>query len=316
MSKTIIKTRSLSTNLRVDEYYLWIKDILRWQKNNFDINIVLLDLKNLLQFGRSKSVKDFSFNIVKDLSALGVNFNKTNLVFQSQLPEIQEIIVYLQYSELLINKTANNIIPDSINYYKLSLDLFSEIAVMMIFNSDIILTEKSEVKKIELARNLISKFNYTYKKSLKLPQPFISYHPKLIGLDGKEELNNENCLLFSDNKNTVKKKIISATTDSDSQIKFDSKRKPYISNLINLYQFFTNKTYDEIEDEFRGKKYVEFKSAIVKQLNKFLKSHIKKTDIKNENFIKKMLLKSHQKSSYKLRKNLEVIKEAMNIPHL
>jgi len=315
MSKTIIKTRPLSTNLRVDEYYLWIKNILRWQKNNFDINIVLLDLKNLLQFGRSKPVKDFSFNIVKDLSALGVNFNKTNLVFQSQLPEIQEIIVYLQYSELLTDKTANNNIPDSINYYKSSLD-FSEIAVMMIFNSDIILAEKSEVKKIELARNLISRFNYTYKKSLKLPQSFVSYHPKLIGLDGNEELNNENCLLFSDNKNTVKKKIMAAKTDSDSMVEFDAKRKPHVSNLINLYQFFTNKTYDEIEDEFRGKKYVEFKNDIVKQFNKFSESYVRKTGLKNKNLIKKMLLKSHQKSSYKLRKNLEIIKEAMNIPHL
>jgi len=316
MRKIIIKTRSSSTNLRVDEYYLWIKDILRWQKNNFDINIILLDLQNLLQFGCSKPVKDFSFNIVKDLSALGVNFNKTSIVFQSQLPGIQEIIVYLQYFELLTNKMANNIIPSSINYHKLSLDLFSEIAVMMIFNSDIILSEKSEVKKIELARNLISKFNYTYKKSFKLPQFFISHHPKLIGLDGKEELNDVNCLLFSDAKNVAKKKIMSAITDSDTQIKFNTKRKPYVSNLINLYQFFTNKTYDKIEGEFCGKKYIEFKNAIVKQLNKFLKSHVEKTDVKNENSIKRLLLKSHRKSNYKLRKNIKIIKEAMNIPHL
>lgn len=302
MKKTIIKIRSIATDLRIDEYYFWIEDILRWQKSGFNINIVLIDLPILLT-NKEKNSRNISINIVKNLLKLGVDPTRVNITFQSQLPEIQEMIVYLQY---LVNSTVTDL-----NYQKSNLETLLEAAIAIIFCADIVLINKWEAKKIEQTRDLINKFNFNFGKILKLPESFASFRPKLVGLDGMEDLNNSNCLLFSDNENIAIKKITAAITDSDSAIKFDSNKKPQISNLINLYNFLTNKTYDEIENEFKGKKYAELKNSIAKQLNNFLGSHIKSLSTKDNDIIEKLVLKSSERIRYKLQKNFKIIKKAM-----
>lgn len=315
MNKTIIKIRNTSTNIRIHEYFTWIKDILRWQNEGFDITIILLDLQNLLRFKSDKLAGDRSYDIVASLSSAGINFNKVNVVFQSRLSEIQECANYLQYFGLLANKSVDDILRDKkiINDSKFVISLFSELAVTMIFNADIILIEeKEDVKKIELARFLINKFNSNFRKDLiKMPQFFLLGFPKLMGLDGDKNLNDTNCLLLSDSQNIVRKKILTAKTDSDLVVRFDVKRKPQISNLINLYKLLTSETYDEIEDKFREEKYSNFKNDFIDQMNKFSKHFIKSQNDRNE--IEKLLSKSHQKIGCELRRNMENIKKALGI---
>ncbi len=315
MNKTIIKMRPTSTNLRIDEYNLWVKDILRWQNNSFNINIVLMDLYNLLQSKQGKQTGDYSYNITRDLFLLGINTSKVNIVRQSHLPEIQELTTCLQNSGKLANDIWYEREIDGDNYSAPTIiSFFSEIAITLVFSSDIILIEeKGDVKKTELMRNFISKLNSNFGANFKMPQPFLSSRPKLFGLNGDKELNNENCLLFSDSQNNLKKKIIAAKTDSDSIIKFDIKKKPQISNLINLYQLLIDETYDRIENKFCGKKYAKFKNDLIKQLNKFLKSHFKNPVGKK--VIKRIFLESHQKARHELGKNIENIKKIIGVSY-
>lgn len=300
MNKNILKIRYTSTNLRVDEYFSWISDVLRWQ-GKFDINIILLDIPELLCFKQKISIDNY-IGIAVDLLSLGVNFNKVNLVFQSQLPEIQEMTLYLQYIQSVNKSTSDEFI------------IHLETAIAFIFSGDIILVDKNEIKKVEMIRDLISKFNVNFGEKIKLPQSFLLRNSKLMGLDGKEKLDNNNCLLFSDNQYILKKKIITAVTDSGSVINFDIKNKPYVSNLMNLYQLLTDKTYDEIENEFSGKKYFEFKNAIFEKLDEFLKLNVERSNAVSRQSIKKLLLESNKRTKKKLRNNLEAFKKIVKFP--
>ena len=71
--------------------------------------------------------------------------------------------------------------------------------------------------------------------------------------------------LFEEPKE-IKKKIMSAVTDTGKQIKYNPKRKPGISNLLTIYSLFKEKRIKELEKEFEGKGYAQFK----KSLNKLL----------------------------------------------
>ena len=53
-----------------------------------------------------------------------------------------------------------------------------------------------------------------------------------------------------------------ATTDSESIVRFDEENKPGISNLINIYSALTNKSIDEIENEFKDANYGTFKKCV------------------------------------------------------
>ena len=65
-----------------------------------------------------------------------------------------------------------------------------------------------------------------------------------------------------DDINVARKKIMSATTDSEMCIKYDVENKPGISNLINIYASLTGNTIKEVEDKFKDSNYGEFKRAV------------------------------------------------------
>lgn len=76
-------------------------------------------------------------------------------------------------------------------------------------------------------------------------------------------------LYLTDTPEQIKNKIKRAVTDSGSEIKYNDS-KPGISNLITLYQIATNKPIEQIEQEFAGRGYGEFKKAVGEALVEFL----------------------------------------------
>ena len=73
---------------------------------------------------------------------------------------------------------------------------------------------------------------------------------------------NENAFIsMADDKDTIIRKFKRAVTDSENAIAYDVKR-PGISNLMSIYSVFTGKTFSEIENQFAGVGYGEFKLEV------------------------------------------------------
>ena len=114
------------------------------------------------------------------------------------------------------------------------------------------------------------------------------------------------------NKETIRKKIMGATTDSDMTIKYDKENKPGISNLINIYKVFTNKTTEEIEQEFKGSNYGEFKKEVAEVvINEITKIQEKYNQILNSDEIDKVLNKGIEKSRQEAKEKYELMKKRM-----
>jgi tryptophanyl-tRNA synthetase len=62
-----------------------------------------------------------------------------------------------------------------------------------------------------------------------------------------------------------------AVTDSGSEIVFDKNKKPAISNLLLIYSALSGKTIKEIEKEYKGKGYGDFKKGLADIVTSFLK---------------------------------------------
>ena len=87
----------------------------------------------------------------------------------------------------------------------------------------------------------------------------------LVNPDKKMSKSSENqkgVIRMLDDINTIRKKIMGATTDSDCLIHFDPENKPGISNLINICVALTGKSIQEIEAMFAGKNYGDFKHFV------------------------------------------------------
>ena len=71
-----------------------------------------------------------------------------------------------------------------------------------------------------------------------------------------------NYIALLDSPDTIREKIKSAVTDSGSEIKYDEKNKPAMSNLLNIYSLFSKKSTTDLEKEYAGKNYSIFKKDL------------------------------------------------------
>lgn len=122
---------------------------------------------------------------------------------------------------------------------------------------------------VELARNIAERFNKKYGDTFKLPDAYITKEgTKIMDLVNplkkmsKSSENPKGVIRILDNVEDIKKKIMSATTDSECIVKYDAINKPGISNLINMCVAITGKSVNDIEEEFANKNYGEFKKYV------------------------------------------------------
>ena len=65
-----------------------------------------------------------------------------------------------------------------------------------------------------------------------------------------------------DSPEVTLKKFKSSVTDDGKEVKFDEKAKPGISNLLTIHSALSGKSVSDLENEFSGKGYGDFKTAV------------------------------------------------------
>jgi len=126
---------------------------------------------------------------------------------------------------------------------------------------------------IEFTRDLAQRFNSLYGQQVfTIPQDQIrKVGARIMSLDdptqkmSKSDPNPNSRINLLDDPKTIKQKIARATTDSQRLVAFDPER-PGITNLVTIYQALTGQPQEEIEAEFAGKGYGDFKAALTERL--------------------------------------------------
>jgi len=143
-------------------------------------------------------------------------------------------------------------------------------ADILLYKSEAVPVGKDQVQHIELAREIARKFNQKYGDTFPEPKPILSEGAKIMSLkDPKKKMSKstpEGCLFLFDEPGDIKNKIMSAVTDTGKQIKYAPKTKPGISNLINIYSLISKKPIKEIESQFKGLGYAQFKNSLTELL--------------------------------------------------
>lgn len=141
-------------------------------------------------------------------------------------------------------------------------------ADILLYNTAVVPTGEDQKQHVELARDLAQRFNSRYGKTFTVPTPLISKSgARIMSLDNPEQKMSKSSgreksyILITDDANTIRKKIMSATTDSQSSIKFDESRKG-LFNLLTIYKLLSGQTESQIEHLFENQGYGSFKSAL------------------------------------------------------
>ena len=139
-------------------------------------------------------------------------------------------------------------------------------ADILLYDARFVPVGNDQMQHLELTRELARRFNKRFGKTFIEPKPLLTKVPRLMSLDDPMRKMSKSrpagCLFLDDAPEEIRKKIQRAVTDSGNEVRYDEKKKPAVSNLMRIYKELTNKSMREIEQEFSGKGYAEFKKAL------------------------------------------------------
>ncbi len=206
--------------------------------------------------------------------ACGIDVEKSIFFIQSHVHQHAELAwilnCYTQFGELsrmtqFKDKSAKH--ADNINA-----GLFTYPCLMaadiLLYQADLVPVGADQKQHIELARDIAGRFNSLYSPTFTVPEGFIPKNgARVMSLQdptkkmSKSDENVNACVSLLDSPDVILKKFKRAVTDSEARVAY-GEGKDGINNLMGIYSVVTGKTMEEIENEFAGKGYGDFKVAV------------------------------------------------------
>ena len=141
-------------------------------------------------------------------------------------------------------------------------------ADILLYNADLVPVGDDQRQHLELCRDLAQRFNHTYSDTFTIPKSFISKQgARVMALQNpgrkmsKSDENQSSTLYILDDPSVLKKKIMSAVTDSGSEI-VASEEKPGVSNLLQIYSSVSGRGVADIESSLKGEGYGTLKKEV------------------------------------------------------
>jgi tryptophanyl-tRNA synthetase len=194
-------------------------------------------------------------------------------------------------------------------------------ADILLYNTEAVPIGKDQKQHLELARNTAERFNNKYGEIFKIPEPMIPQQGanimSLVEPDrkmSKSDKGKGSIGLFED-PDSIMKKMMSATTDSDKEIRFDNENKKGISNLLTIHSVFSGESISALEDKYAGKGYGDFKKgvaeAVIAGLDPIRK---KKAEYdKNPDYVWNELSKGADKARGKAQEVIKEVRKTMGL---
>ncbi len=208
------------------------------------------------------------------LMAVGVDPEKSLLFIQSHVAAHSQLSwllsCYTQFGELsrmtqFKDKSAKH--ADNINA-----GLFSYPALMaadiLLYQADMVPVGADQKQHLEITRDIANRMNNLYPNVFTVPEPYIpKIGARVMSLQeptqkmSKSDPNVNAWVAILDKPDDIMRKFKRAVTDSDACVRY-AEGKDGINNLMDIYSAVTGKNYQEIEKEFDGKGYGDFKLAV------------------------------------------------------
>ncbi len=328
MGKKIILSGIQSTGkLTLGNYLGAINNWVHMQEE-YDCYYMIANLHTLTVRNDPEELRNNTLKILATYIAAGLDPEKNTLFIQSQVKEHAELgwilDCYTYMGELsrmtqFKDKAAKH--ADNINA-----GLFTYPALMaadiLLYQADLVPVGEDQRQHLEITRDLAERFNKLYGKTFVVPEAYVRKESaRIMGLQdpeskmSKSATNPNDVIFIEDEPEVIMKKFKKAVTDSENRIKFDPEKKPGVSNLMQIYSAITDKNMQEIEAEFEGKGYGDFKVAVANSVIDNLKPVQEKYKeiLQNKDYLKEIYTKGAESARKLASKTLEDVKNKIGI---
>ena len=262
--------------------------------------------------------------------ACGLDPEKNTLYVQSHVPAHAELAwilnCFTMFGELsrmtqFKDKSARH--ADNVNA-----GLFTYPALMaadiLLYQTDVVPVGIDQKQHVELTRDIANRFNSVFPGTFTVPEPVIQKSGmKIMSLAeptkkmSKSDENVNAVVYILDDRDTIIRKFKRAVTDSDTVVKY-AEGKDGINNLMSIYSCFTGKTLEEIEREFEGKGYGDFKLAVGETCADALAPVQARYNelLADKAYLEEIMKKGADEASYYARKTLSKVKKKLGFVQL
>lgn len=262
-------------NIHIGNYLGALKQFVELQDEN-DCIYCIVDLHSITVPQDPKKLRESIRNVAALYLAVGVDPEKATVFVQSDVPghsELSWILTCCSYTGELSRMTQfkqkskeRESAPTGLFMYPVLMA-----ADILLYDTDIVPVGDDQKQHIELTRDLAVRINGKYgKNTLIVPEgKYMKSGARIMALDeptnkmSKSAENEFSRISLMDTPAKIKKSIMRATTDSDGEVRFDVENKPGISNLLSIYSVFSGKSIEQLEKDYAGSGYGNFKKDLV-----------------------------------------------------
>lgn len=195
-------------------------------------------------------------------------------------------------------------------------------ADILLFQADVVPVGKDQLQHLEITRDIAQRFNNLYGDVFTIPEPYVGkVGAKIMSLQdpakkmSKSDENPNGSIYLMDDPDTIIRKFKRAVTDSEACVRYCDEQ-PGIKNLIDIYSVCTDKTPEEVEREFDGKGYGDFKMAVGEAVVSVLKPVQERFAelSKDKAYIDGIIKENGEKANYFATKTLRKVQKKVGFP--
>lgn len=195
-------------------------------------------------------------------------------------------------------------------------------ADILLYDPDYVPVGDDQKQHVELTRDIAERINNRYGEMFKVPEPLIAkVGARIMSLNdptkkmSKSDNNDKGCVYLLDDPKNARKKIMSAVTDNEAHVHYDPVNQPGISNLMQILSSLSNdRPFEDIEKEFEGKGYGDFKRAVADAVVDTLeKIQARYHEILDSNILEEVLSEGAAKANVIADAKLEKVQKAIGM---
>lgn len=306
-----------------------IRNFIKLQ-DQYEMYIFIADLHAITFYQDKKELRQN----IKDLAALyiacGLDPEKVNLFIQSDVLEhanlgyilscnsyMGELNRMTQYKDKL-QKSEGDGLSLTVGFYTYPILMAADV---LLYDAKYVPVGLDQTQHLELTRDIAIRFNNRYGNTFVVPEPVVpELGAKVMSLSeptkkmSKSDDGDKGCIYLLDDLKSVRKKIMSAVTDSDMQVRYDVENKPGISNLLTIYSTIKGISIKEAEEEFKDANYGTFKGKVADTVVELIGSIQERyQNISQSGMINDIFNKGAQKASYLASRKLSKVKSKIGL---
>jgi len=271
-----------------------------------------------------KSINENILEVLTDYLSFGLDPSKCVIYLQSMVEEVA--IVHLLLSMITPLGWLERVpsFKDQINQLGKSIATYGFLGYPVLMTADIVTFDaefvpvgQDQIPHLELAREIVRRFNSLYGDTFVEPQPLLTETPYIPGFDGRKMSKSYNNAIFIDDDEKVTEEKVRKYITDPQKIYKNSPGRPEICNVFLLHKSFKNENLNAIEQDCRSGRLgcVECKKSLAKLINDNLREvREKRKEIgRRKDSLLEILIEGSKKAKKKAKEKLDQINEKIGL---